>query len=67
MSVLGAGTRRDVEIRSYPLLVYALVPLAALVLQAWLPRVVAAISGSTCRWWSPSTSHWGAAARSRER
>ncbi len=40
MCALGAGTRRDVEIRSYPLLVYALVPLAALVLQAWLPRVV---------------------------
>ncbi len=28
------------EIHRYPLLVYALVPLAALVLQAWLPRVV---------------------------
>ena len=28
------------EIRRYPVLVYALVPLAALVLQAWLPRVL---------------------------
>jgi rod shape-determining protein MreD len=28
------------EIRRYPLLIYALVPLAALVLQAWLPRVL---------------------------
>ena len=40
MSLLGAETRRDMEIRRYPVLVYALVPLAALVLQAWLPRVV---------------------------
>jgi len=40
MSVLGANFRRDMEIRRYPLLVYALVPLVALVLQAWLPRVV---------------------------
>jgi rod shape-determining protein MreD len=40
MSVLGADFRRDLEIRRYPLLVYALVPLAALVLQAWLPRVL---------------------------
>ncbi len=40
MSVLGANVRRDLEIRRYPLLVYALVPLAALVLQAWLPRVL---------------------------
>jgi len=40
MCALGAGTRRDVEIRRYPLLIYALVPLAALVLQAWLPRLV---------------------------
>jgi rod shape-determining protein MreD len=28
------------EIRRYPVLVYALVPLTSLVLQAWLPRVV---------------------------
>jgi rod shape-determining protein MreD len=40
MSVLGANFRRDLEIRSYPLLVYALAPLVALVLQAWLPRVL---------------------------
>ena len=40
MSVLGAESRRDMEIRRFPLLVYALVPLGALVLQAWLPRVV---------------------------
>src|SRR5665213_940793 len=40
MSVLGANFRRDLEIRRYPLLIYALVPLAALVLQAWLPRVI---------------------------
>ena len=38
MSVLGANFRRDMEIRRYPVLVYALVPLTALVLQAWLPR-----------------------------
>jgi rod shape-determining protein MreD len=40
MSVLGANFRRDLEIRRYPLLVYVLVPLAAVVLQAWLPRVL---------------------------
>jgi len=40
MSVLGADLRRDMEIRSYPILVYGLVPLIALVLQAFLPRVV---------------------------
>ncbi len=40
MSVLTANTRRDVEIHRYPILIYALVPLAALVLQAWLPRVL---------------------------
>jgi rod shape-determining protein MreD len=40
MAVLSASFRRDLEIRRYPSLVYALVPLAALVLQAWLPRVV---------------------------
>jgi rod shape-determining protein MreD len=39
MSVFGSGFRRDLEIHRYPLLVYALVPLASLVLQAWLPRV----------------------------
>jgi rod shape-determining protein MreD len=40
MSVLGANFRRDMEIRRYPVLAYALVPLTALVLQAWLPRVI---------------------------
>jgi rod shape-determining protein MreD len=40
MSPLGADLRRDPEIRRYPYLVYGMVPLAALVLQAWLPRVV---------------------------
>jgi rod shape-determining protein MreD len=37
---MGANSRRDMEIRRYPVLVYALVPLAALVLQAWLPRAL---------------------------
>jgi rod shape-determining protein MreD len=32
--------RRDLEIRRYPFYVYVLVPLAALVLQAWLPRLM---------------------------
>jgi rod shape-determining protein MreD len=32
--------RRDLEIRRYPLYIYALVPVAALVLQAWLPRIL---------------------------
>ncbi len=40
MALLGADLRRDLEIHRYPLLVYTLVPLTALVLQAWLPRVV---------------------------
>ena len=40
MSLLGADTRRDMEIHRYPVLVYVLVPLTALVLQAWLPRVL---------------------------
>jgi rod shape-determining protein MreD len=40
MSILSADSRRDMEIRRYPVLVYALVPLTSLVLQAWLPRVV---------------------------
>ena len=37
MSVLGADHRRDMGIRHYPFLVYAMTPLAALVLQALLP------------------------------
>lgn len=40
MSVLGIDSRREIEIRRYPMLVYVLVPLLALVLQAWLPRLV---------------------------
>ena len=40
MALLGADYRRDLEIHRYPLIVYALVPLSALVLQAWLPRVM---------------------------
>ena len=40
MSVLDANFRRELEVHRYPMLVYALVPLAALVLQAWLPRVL---------------------------
>lgn len=40
MKLLGANDRRDMEIHRYPLLVYVLVPLAALVLQAWLPRLL---------------------------
>jgi rod shape-determining protein MreD len=39
MPLLGADSRRDFEIHRYPLLVYALVPLTSLVVQAWLPRV----------------------------
>ena len=40
MSVLTADSRRDLEIHQYPVLLYGLVPLVALVLQAWLPRMV---------------------------
>lgn len=40
MALLGADARRDFEIHRYPLLIYALVPLVALVLQAWLPRIL---------------------------
>ena len=40
MSLLGADFRRDLEIHRYPIIVYALVPLSALVLQSWLPRVL---------------------------
>jgi rod shape-determining protein MreD len=40
MSVLTANSRRDLEVHNYPLLVYAMVPLTALVLQAWLPRLL---------------------------
>jgi rod shape-determining protein MreD len=40
MSVLTAESRRDVEIQRYPVLIYLLVPVVALVLQAWLPRLL---------------------------
>lgn len=40
MSVLMAENRRDIEIQRFPLLIYALVPIAGLVLQAWLPRLM---------------------------
>jgi len=40
MSMLGIDSRREIEIRRYPMLVYVLAPLIALVLQAWLPRLV---------------------------
>lgn len=42
MAVLGTTSRYDLEIRRHPLLLYVLVPLVALVLQAWLPRVLGA-------------------------
>jgi rod shape-determining protein MreD len=40
MTVLAANTYRDIETRRYPILLYAMAPLAALVLQAWLPQVL---------------------------
>jgi rod shape-determining protein MreD len=40
MRVLGENYRRDMGMRRYPLLVYALATMAALVLQAWLPRML---------------------------
>jgi rod shape-determining protein MreD len=40
MPLLGTDARRDIEIHRYPLIVSALVPLVALVLQSWLPRVM---------------------------
>ena len=40
MALLESDYRRDLEIRRYPYLVYALTPLAALLLQAWLPLVL---------------------------
>jgi rod shape-determining protein MreD len=42
MALLSSDLRRDMEIRRYPILVYGLVPLAALVVQAWLPRALGA-------------------------
>jgi rod shape-determining protein MreD len=40
MDILALNYRRNLEKRRYPMLVCVLVPLAALVLQAWLPRVL---------------------------
>ena len=40
MRVSGVSHRRDLGSRSYPMLVYAAAPLVALVLQAWLPRML---------------------------
>lgn len=40
MARMVADSRRETEVRRYPLLVYGLVPLASLVLQAWLPHVI---------------------------
>ena len=40
MSVLTTEARREIEIHRYPALVYVLVLVFALVLQAWLPRVL---------------------------
>jgi rod shape-determining protein MreD len=40
MDVLGTQSRPELDTRRYPLLAYALIPLAALVLQAWLPRLL---------------------------
>ena len=40
MPALSTNVRRELEIHRFPILVYALVPLGALVLQAWLPRVL---------------------------
>jgi rod shape-determining protein MreD len=41
MNTMRGDIRRDLEIRRYPMLVYAMAPLVALVLQAWLPRFLA--------------------------
>ena len=40
MQTLIPDYRRDLEIRRYPTYLYVLAPLAALVLQAWLPRML---------------------------
>jgi rod shape-determining protein MreD len=41
MAILGPDSRRDLGIRRYPMLVYVMTPLAAVVLQAYLPRLTA--------------------------
>jgi rod shape-determining protein MreD len=40
MPVLMVDTRRDLEIHRYPVIVYGLIPVIALGLQAWLPRLM---------------------------
>ena len=40
ISVLSAESRREYEIHRYPALIYVLVPVVAIVLQAWLPRIL---------------------------
>lgn len=40
MPVLTATSRHEVEVHRFPALIYALAPLVALVLQAWLPRLL---------------------------
>lgn len=40
MPVLSTDSRRELETQRFPILVYALVPLVGLVLQAWLPRLL---------------------------
>jgi rod shape-determining protein MreD len=40
MRTYGDSYRRDLGVHSYPLLVYVLVPLAAMFIQAWLPRLL---------------------------
>lgn len=40
MPVLMADARRDLEIHRYPAFLYGLIPVIALVLQAWLPRLL---------------------------
>ena len=40
MAALASKPYRDMETRRYPILLYALAPLAALVLQAWLPLIL---------------------------
>ena len=40
MARMGASVRLDMEVRRYPILVYGLVPLVSLVLQAWLTHLL---------------------------
>ena len=44
MQTLIPDYRRDLEIRRYPTYIYVVVPLVALVLQAWLPRLLGRFS-----------------------